>query len=230
MTGQMISVTTDAGDMGAYMAVPESGKGPGLVVIQEVFGVNDFIRQTVDAYAEKGFVTAAPDLFWHLEPGVQLNPNEEAQFNRGIELMGQFDQALGIRDIQATITMLRSHEACTGKVGVLGFCLGGRLAYMAASGSDADAAVSYYGVGIETMLDQADGINIPVLLHIAEEDGFVPPEAQLAIKEGLTSGNFDVQTYPGVDHGFARFTGMHFDAAAADLANERSLTLLRNAL
>ena len=200
------------------------------MIIQEVFGVNDFIRATVEAYAAKGFVTAAPDIFWRLEPGVQLNPNKEEEFNRGIELMGQFDQPTGIDDIQATITTLRNHPACNGKVGVLGFCLGGRLAYMAALGTDADVAVSYYGVGIETMLDQAGNIKIPTLLHIAEDDGFVPPEAQAAIKDGLTADNFDVHIYPGVDHGFARFTGMHYDEAAANLANERSLALLNSAL
>ena len=232
MTGNMISVETSgaSGQMGAYMATPDGEGAPGLVIIQEVFGVNDFIRATVEAYAAKGFVTAAPDIFWRLEPGVQLNPNKEEEFNRGIELMGQFDQPTGIDDIQATITTLRNHPACNGKVGVLGFCLGGRLAYMAALGTDADVAVSYYGVGIETMLDQAGNIKIPTLLHIAEDDGFVPPEAQAAIKDRLTADNFDVHIYPGVDHGFARFTGMHYDEAAANLANERSLALLNSAL
>ena len=232
MTGNMVSVETSgaSGQMGAFMATPDGGGAPGLVIVQEVFGVNDFIRATVEAYAAKGFVTAAPDIFWRLEPGVQLNPNKEEEFNRGIELMGQFDQPTGIDDIQATITTLRNHPACNGKVGVLGFCLGGRLAYMAALGTDADVAVSYYGVGIETMLDQAGNIKIPTLLHIAEDDGFVPPEAQTAIKDGLTADNFDVHIYPGVDHGFARFTGMHYDEAAANLANERSLALLNSAL
>jgi len=232
MTGNMVSVETSgaSGQMGAFMETPDGGGSHGLVIIQEVFGVNDFIRATVEAYAAKGFVTAAPDIFWRLEPGVQLNPNKEEEFNRGIELMGQFDQPTGIDDIQATITTLRNHPACNGKVGVLGFCLGGRLAYMAALGTDADVAVSYYGVGIETMLDQAGNIKIPTLLHIAEDDGFVPPEAQTAIKDALTADNFDVHIYPGVDHGFARFTGMHYDEAAANLANERSLALLNSAL
>ena len=232
MTGNMISIETSgaSGQMGAYIATPDGDGAPGLVIIQEVFGVNDFIRATVEAYATKGFVTAAPDIFWRLEPGVQLNPNKEEEFNRGIELMGQFDQPIGIEDIQATITTLRNHPACNGRVGVLGFCLGGRLAYMAALGTDADVAVSYYGVGIETMLDQAGNIKIPTLLHIAEDDGFVPPEAQAAIKDGLTADNFDVHIYPGVDHGFARFTGMHYDEAATKLANERSLALLNSAL
>ena len=232
MTGNMISIETSgaSGQMGAYIATPDGDGAPGLVIIQEVFGVNDFIRATVEAYATKGFVTAAPDIFWRLEPGVQLNPNKEEEFNRGIELMGQFDQPIGIEDIQATITPLRNPPACNGRVGVLGFCLGGRLAYMAALGTDADVAVSYYGVGIETMLDQAGNIKIPTLLHIAEDDGFVPPEAQAAIKDGLTADNFDVHIYPGVDHGFARFTGMHYDEAATKLANERSLALLNSAL
>lgn len=129
MTGNMISVETSgtSGQMGAYMATPDNEGAPGLVIIQEVFGVNDFVRATVEAYAAKGFVTAAPDIFWRLEPGVQLNPNEEAEFNRGIELMGQFDQPTGIEDIQATITALRNNPSCNGKVGVLGFVLVGAL-------------------------------------------------------------------------------------------------------
>lgn len=230
MSGEMISVTTDNGPMSAYQALPESGSGPGLIVIQEVFGVNPYIQETADQYAAAGFSVLAPDLFWRLEPGVQLDPNKEDEFNRGIELMTQFDQQKGVADIQASISLLRGHASCTGKVGVVGFCLGGRLAYMAAADTDTDAAVSYYGVGIETLLEQSSAISVPTLLHIAEEDGFVPKDAQQMIIEGLSQPPFDVHVYPGVDHGFARHTGMHFDAAASALANERSLALLRQAL
>lgn len=230
MSGEMISVTTDNGPMSAYQALPESGSGPGLIVIQEVFGVNPYIQETADQYAAAGFSVLAPDLFWRLEPGVRLDPNKEDEFNRGIELMTQFDQQKGVADIQASISLLRGHASCTGKVGVVGFCLGGRLAYMAAADTDTDAAVSYYGVGIETLLEQSSAISVPTLLHIAEEDGFVPKDAQQMIIEGLSQPPFDVHVYPGVDHGFARHTGMHFDAAASALANERSLALLRQAL
>ena len=230
MSGEMISVTTDNGPMSAYQALPESGSGPGLIVIQEVFGVNPYIQETADQYAAAGFSVLAPDLFWRLEPGVQLDPNKEDEFNRGIELMTQFDQQKGVADIQASISLLRGHASCTGKVGVVGFCLGGRLAYMAAADTDTDAAVSYYGVGIETLLEQSSAISVPTLLHIAEEDGFVPKDAQQMIIEGLSQPPFDVHVYPGVDHGFARHTGMHFDAAASALANERSLALLRQAM
>jgi carboxymethylenebutenolidase len=212
----------DGGSFSAYLATPKSGKGPGIVVIQEIFGVNPWIRQIADRYAAAGYVAAAPDLFWRIQPGIQLTDKGE-DFQKALGLMQKMDQAKAIEDIQATINALRANPACSGKVGAVGYCLGGRLAYMTAARTNIDASVGYYGVGIDGIIGEAGNIKKPLLLHIAEKDGFVPPPVQEKMKEGL-KGNRHVtmQTYAGQDHAFARDGGDHYDKAAADLANGRT--------
>jgi len=231
MAGKMVSIDTKDGAMGAYQAVPASGKGPGIVVIQEIFGINPGIRAIADMLAGQGYSVLAPDLFWRLEPGVELNADKPEEFQRALDLMGKFDQAKGIEDIQATITALRGDASCTGKVGDVGYCLGGLLAYLTACRTDADASVGYYGVSIDQMLGEAKDIKKPLMLHIAEEDGFVPKEAQAKVEAGL-QGNplVTIHSYPGADHGFAREGGAHRDDKNADLANGRTLAFFKQHL
>jgi len=222
---------TDGGSFSGYLALPPSGKGPGVVVIQEIFGVNKVMRQITDEVAKQGYVALCPDLFWRQEPGIQITDATEAEWQKAFALYNGFDQAKGMEDLKATIATLRGHEACTGKVGSIGFCLGGRLAYMTATRTDVDCAVSYYGVGIETLLDEARNIKNPLLMHIAEKDKFVPPEAQQKIKDGLKDNpNVTIYTYPGVDHAFARVGGQSFVKSAADEANARTAEFLKKHL
>jgi len=220
----------DGGNFSAYLATPESGKGPGVGVIQEIFGVNPWIRSVADRWAAAGYVAMAPDLFWRIKPGIQLT-DKGADFQTAIGLMQKMDQGKAIEDIQATIDALRKNPACTGKVGAVGYCLGGRLAYMTAARTNADAAVGYYGVGIDNIIGEAGNIKKPLLLHVAEKDGFVPPPVQAKMKEGL-AGNSHVTmlTYAGQDHAFARDGGDHFDKAAADLANGRTADFFKRNL
>lgn len=219
-----IQATDGSGTFTGYLAKPASGRGPGVVVIQEIFGVNAFVRETADWLAAQGYVALAPDLFWRQEPGIQLTDKTEADWARAFELFNGFNIDKGIEDIGATIDALRNMDGCTGKVGAVGYCLGGLLAYLTAARTSIDAAVGYYGVSINDRLSEASGIKRPLLLHVASEDGFVPKEAQAAMHEGLDSNpQVTLHDYPGRDHAFARTGGEHYDKQDADLANKRTL-------
>jgi carboxymethylenebutenolidase len=221
----------DGGSFQAYLATPKAGKGPGIVVIQEIFGVNQVMRDIADDLAGRGFTAIYPDIFWRIEPGIQLTDKTEAEWKRAFELFQAFDVDKGIDDLKATLASLRQHPAATGKAGAIGYCLGGKLAYLMATRSDADCSVGYYGVGIQDLLGEAKAIKKPLLLHIAEKDQFVPPPAQEQVKSALTSHPMvTIHSYPNVDHAFARSGGEHYDKGAAALANQRTAEFLRKHL
>ena len=227
MVGSEITIAAhDGGSFMGYLSVPASGSGPGVVVIQEIFGVNAVMRGVSDWLAGEGYVALCPDLFWRQEPGIQLTDGLQAEWDRAFELFGGFDLEAGVKDLDATVETLRGTKGCLGKVGAIGFCLGGRLAYLAATRAKADAAVGYYGVMLDEHLDEA--INCPLALHMAGEDQFAPPEVQQKLHAAL-DGNAQVALYdyPGQGHAFARVGGEHYDKASADLANRRSLEFLK---
>lgn len=233
MAGQYIDMKAadGSGSFRGYLAVPSSGKGPGLVLAQEIFGVNSTMRDVADYYAEEGYTVLVPDIFWRQEPNVELGYTE-ADWQRAFGFFQGFDEAKGMEDIQTAITALRGRpEVSGGKVGVLGFCLGGKLAYLAACRTDADVSIGYYGVGIDAALGEADKIKAPLMLHIAELDKFCPPEARDKIVAGL-SGRAEVtlHVYPGMDHAFARVGGEHFHKPSALMAHERSIGALKAAM
>jgi carboxymethylenebutenolidase len=214
----------DGGEFAAYLAVPASGKGPGIILVQEIFGVNDVMRDIADHYAELGFVVLCPDLFWRQEPGIQLTDKTDAEWARAFELYQGLDEAKAVDDAAAAMKVLRGHPACTGRVGAVGFCLGGKLAYLLAVRYDPDCAVGYYGVGIENALDEASNLHNPLMLHIAGKDQFCPPEAQAKIHAALDSHPLvTLHDYPQQDHAFARVGGAHYNPGAAESANLRSL-------
>lgn len=217
------TINGQEGSFSAYLARPASGGGPGIVLIQEIFGINKVMRDIADAHASQGYFVLAPDLFWRQQPGVQLTDQTDAEWARARNLMQGFDQNKGIEDLIATLNALRTTPGCTGKVGTLGYCLGGRLAYLMATRSDADCNVSYYGVGIQDVLDEAKNITRPLMLQIAEEDQFVPKEAQANITTHLSSHpQVTIYRYPGQNHAFARVGGKHYDKTTADTANRRT--------
>ena len=226
-----ITIEGPDGSFSAYLALPASTPAPGIVVAQEIFGVNQVMRDVCDWLADEGFVACCPDIFWRIEPGIQLTDKTEAEWARAFELFGLFDADKGIEDLKAALAQLRGHEACNGKAGSVGYCLGGKLAYLMATRSDSDCNVSYYGVGLNELLGEAGSIAAPLLLHVASKDQFVPPEAQEAIKTGLAgNSNVTLHVYEGQDHAFARPGGDHYDQAAAELANSRSIELLKGNL
>jgi carboxymethylenebutenolidase len=211
------------GSFEAYMAEPEGEPRGAIVVIQEIFGVNEGIRRKCDRWAEKGYLALAPDLFWRLQRGVQLDPDVEPEFRQALELMNRFDQDQGIADIEATIRAARARLGEGGKVGCVGYCLGGRLAYMTAARTDVDASVGYYAVGIDGLLHEKNAIARPLMLHIAGNDGFVGPEVQARMHEGLDDHpRVTLHDYPGEDHGFAAEMGRRRSEEAARLADQRT--------
>ena len=223
--GEMIDVAAlqGEGSFKAYRADPAAKPTAAIIVIQEVFGVNPGIRQKCDRLAEQGYLAIAPDLFWRIAPGVELNPDVPEELQKGLDLFGQFDQDAGIRYIEATIRKARDLLGGAGKVGAVGYCLGGRLAFMTACRTDIDAAVGYYGVGIDGLLGEKHAIAHPVMLHIAGDDGFVDKATQQKMHEGLDDHpKVTLHDYPGEDHGFATEMGDRRSPKAADLADQRT--------
>lgn len=225
-----IQAADGSGSFSGYLALPASGSGPGIVLLQEIFGVNATIREIADYYAEEGYVVLAPDLFWRQEPGIELGYGPE-EWQRAFGFYQGFDQDQGIEDIAAAIETLRSRPECTGAVGALGFCLGARLAYLTACRCDVEAAVGYYGMGIENHLDEAVNIRGRLVLHFAEQDEYCPAAARQEIQAALGERDaIELYLYPGVDHAFARPRSEHYDKPAALMAHQRSVAAFRKAM
>lgn len=219
----MIEIPTLSGDgaLPAYRANPQGSPNGAIIVIQEIFGVNRGVRNRCGRWANLGYLALAPDLFWRLEPGVALDPDVPEQFQIALGLMNRFDQEQGVRDIEAAIRFARAETG--GKVGVVGYCLGGRLAFMCATRTDANASVGYYGVGLEGLLGEKHAIANPLMLHIACEDHFVTPDKQALIHAGLDDHpRVTLHDYAHVDHGFASDEGQRRDDEAARLADSRT--------
>ena len=222
--GSNITIETLAKDgaIPAYCAKPEGEAKAAIIVIQEIFGVNPGIRQKCDDWAAAGYLAIAPELFWRFAPGVELDPDVPKEFQEAIALMGKLDQNLAIADIEAIIHEARS-QTDGGKVGCVGYCLGGRLAFMTAARTDVNASVGYYGVGIDGLLGEKHAIAHDVMLHIPKDDHFVGPEAQAAIHAGLDDHpKVTIYDYEGLDHGFAAEMGKRRDEAGATLADSRT--------
>lgn len=217
-----IATLDGAAEFPVYIAFPEEETEAAIIVIPEIFGVNEGIRKKCDDWARLGYVAVAPDIFWRFAPGVELDPDVPAQLQEAFGYFGQYDADLGVQDIEATIRWLR-HEQAVDKVGLVGFCLGGRMAYMAATRTDIDASVGYYGVMIDQMLKEAHAIARPLMLHIPTADHFVGPDAQKAIHDGLgTNPRVTLCDYEGLDHGFAAEMGSRRNEEGAQLADGRT--------
>ena len=219
------------GAFGAYIARPDALPAPAVVVLHEVFGVNADIRKTCDELAEQGFIAVAPDLFWRQERGVDLSVRSESDWQHGLRLYQAYDRDAGVRDVKATAAAAAELPDSIGKVAVLGFCLGGLMAFLTAARCRVDAAVAYHGGETEKYLGEVSGLDAPMLMHLAEEDEFISKSAQAQIKAALASQpNAVVYSYPGQHHAFARHNGAHYDASAAALAKTRTHNFLNREL
>jgi carboxymethylenebutenolidase len=224
MTTNTVIPTLDGdGKIPAYVAKPEGTPRGAIIVQQEIFGVDAGIRKKADSWASRGYLAVAPDTFWRQKPGVELDADKPEEFQQAIDYMMKHDFDLGIRDIEAVIHWIR-REAGVPKVGLVGYCMGGRIAYMTATRTDIDASVGYYGVMIDQMLNEKHAISRPLMLHVPTADGFVPPEAQKAMHEGLDDHpKVTLHDYEGLDHGFAAEIGSRRNEAGAALADERTV-------
>jgi carboxymethylenebutenolidase len=228
MSGQTTTIMTADGEFSAYVARPQAAMAPAVVVIQEIFGVNAVMRGIADEMAAAGYLAICPDLFWRIEPGIDITDQSEAEWKKAFELYQAFDVEQGVEDIAATIAAIRGDAGCNGKVGAVGFCLGGLLAFLTGTRTDADACVAYYGVGIDKFVDEARTLARPLLVHSAEEDEFVPKEAQAVMVAALKDNpKVQIYSYPGRNHAFARKGGAHYDAADAAKANQRTLDFFK---
>jgi carboxymethylenebutenolidase len=223
MAGHWIDIAAkDGGTFKGYLTIPASSTGPGILLLQEIFGVNKSMRDVADYYAEEGYVVLVPDLFWRMEPGIELGYGE-SDFAKAFGYYQRFDANQSIKDADDALKALRARPECKGKVGALGFCLGGKLAYLVAARTDVDCAVSYYGVGIEADITEAGNINGPMVFHFAELDKYAP---------AAFKGRPDVEfyLYPGCDHAFAAPERSSFNKPATLMAHSRSIALFRKVL
>jgi carboxymethylenebutenolidase len=222
-----IETLDHSGSFHAYVAEPAGPPKAAIVVIQEIFGINAGIRAKCDTWANLGYLALAPDLFWRVQPGVELDPDIPEAFQAALDLMGKFDQDKGIEDIEATIRAARARLGGDAKVGCVGYCLGGRLAFMTSARTDVDASVGYYGVMIDQLLDEKHAIARPLMLHITGADTFVPPPSQKAMHDGLDDHpKVVLHDYPGEDHGFAATGDKRHSEEAARLADSRTAEFL----
>jgi carboxymethylenebutenolidase len=226
-----ITVKGHDGTFTAYIARPEELPAPAVIVLQELFGVNADIREKSDELAEQGFIAVAPELFWRQEPGVDLSVRSEPDWQHGLRLYQAYDRDAGVRDIEDTADTVAKMPECTGKIAVLGYCLGALMTFLTAVRYRVDAAVAYHGGDTEKYLGEVDGLHAPLLMHLGEEDEFISKPAQAQIKTALAKKpNATVYSYPGQWHAFTRINGAHFNAAAAALANGRTSEFLNQQL
>jgi carboxymethylenebutenolidase len=227
-----ITIEGHDGAFTAYIAKPKTSPAPAVIVLQEVFGVNGDIRNHCDELGEQGFLAIAPDLFWRQEPGLDLCVTSEADWQRGLRLYGAYDRDAGAKDVKDTANAVRNLPECTGKVAVLGYCLGALMVFLTAVRyNGVDAAVAYHGGDTEKYLGEIDGLNAPLIMHLAEEDEFISKAAQAEIKAALAKKpNTTVYSYPGQNHAFSRHNGKHYNATAAALANGRTSEFLHQQL
>jgi carboxymethylenebutenolidase len=231
MASITIQANDSSGSFSAYLLEPKTKPAGVVVLIQEIFGVNQAMRDAAAWVADMGFIAVCPDLFWRIEPGIDITDKSDAEWKKAFELFNKFDQAKGIEDLKATVAAARKLSGANGKVATMGYCLGGRLAFMMAEQSDADVNISYYGVGLDNLLGDLNKVTKPLLVHIADKDEFFPPEGRAKVVEA-TKGSKLIHShvYPNADHAFARVNGVHWDGRSAAIANGRSAEALAAAL
>jgi carboxymethylenebutenolidase len=223
---QWIDIPSGNDSFGGYLSLPRHGSGPAVIIIQEIFGVNGHIRAVCDQYAAAGYVALAPDVFWRTQPRVELT-YEGTDVKTALELAQETDVDLAVADIAATADLLRTLPEVSGKVAAVGFCMGGLFSYLIASTGKVDAAVAYYGGGIQGRLDAASKITEPILFHYGENDHAIPLPAVEVVKSAFAGRhNASFYLYSGAEHGFSCTDRASYNQRAAALAHGRSLTFL----
>jgi carboxymethylenebutenolidase len=214
--------------MPAYLATPEDHpRAGGVVLIHEIFGLNKSMRATADRFAEAGFLTICPNLTWRQGNAEELEPGTEEALEEGRRRMAELTDDQMLDDIKAAVLHLREMEECNGRVATVGYCMGGRLAWLMGCRGDTQANVAYYATRIERHLGECVRLSRPFMMHIGEKDPFIPAETRERIKERLCPvAGMSFHTYPDVGHGFARPGATGAEAQAAELANRRTVDFL----
>lgn len=227
--GEWVEIAGPDGAFKAYVARPSGAPKGAVVAVQEIFGVNAVMRGKTDWLAREGFLAVAPDLFWRIKPGIDLTDQTDAEWQEAFGYMNQLDKDASVKDVAATLAWARTQGVS--KAGVMGYCMGGYIAFLAACRTDSDATVAYHGGGIHTALGEAGGIKKPLMLHNPMKDSFIPVEALNTIRETLKSNPLvTVHEYAEQDHAFTREGGKHYDADATKLADGRTIAFLNQHL
>lgn len=226
-----ISISTPQGEQfTGYLATAKAGKGPGIVMVQEIFGVNKSIREAADRFAQAGYTVLAPDLFWRLQPNVDIT-DQGKDLEQAFEYYHRFDVQQGISDLGQAVKTLAKHESCSGKVAILGFCLGGKMSYLTAAHHPVDAMVAFYGGGIADHVNLAEHIHCPVLMHFGKDDEMIPMDQVEKIKQAFAGrSGVEIYVYPDVGHAFFNHTRANYNEPAAKLAYQRTLDFLAKAV
>ncbi len=219
MKTETITVPLRDGPMGAYVAYPDKTPAGAIIAIMEIWGVNDTMRWHAQEFAEAGYLCLVPDLFWRQEPGVELSDRNPAHIEKAFDLYYDFDYDLGVQDMEDVMSFLRTHPAGNGKVGSVGYCLGGKLCYLMCCRTEIDCAVGYYGTYIEHHIREAPNLHRPYFLHMAMNDKWVQPEVNEFVERRIGNNpNVTIEKYPGAPHAFARRGGIPYSEPEAKKA------------
>ena len=225
----VIISSIDGGQFSAYLSFPSRPRGPAVITMHQIFGVNAEMRGFTDNFAAQGYVAICPDLFWRQQPGVQLAPGTPEAFAEAVGFARGFDPDKGVADLQAAVAFVRALPSSNRMVGTVGYCLGGLMAFLMAARSDAQCNVGYFGVGIEKHIGDAAHLRGALMLHIPEQDHIVPPPAQAVVRQALL-GKAELHIYPNADHAFNRVGGPSYDKTVTELADARTAEFLRRHL
>ena len=230
VTTSWTTIDGSAGSFDAWLVLPPAGSGPGLLLLQEIFGVNAPIRAVAEQYALDGFVVLAPDVFWQQQRRLDIGYTPE-DIQRGRAMAMAADRAALQRDLADAVQALRARPESRGRgIGAIGYCMGGRLAYVAAATAGIDAAVAYYGGGIQDMLDLAPKITCPIQFHYGALDANISLRAVDKVRTAMQGRDAELHVYDTADHGFNCWARGSYQAASAALAHGLTLQFLASKL
>lgn len=227
MFTETIKLNLTDGQMSAYIAYPEKSPIGAVIAIMEIWGVNNTMKAHALEFAEAGYICLVPDLFWRLGPDIILDADNPNDWMLSLDRYFNFDYDLGAKDMEETMEYLRKLDVCNGKVGAVGYCLGGKMCYLLSCRTNIDCAVAYYGTYIEHAISEASQLSQPFMLHQALADTWVPPAICKFIEEKISyKSNVEIHKYPEAEHAFARHGAVSYSKEEADLALERSVSFL----
>jgi carboxymethylenebutenolidase len=231
MKSATIKVPLRNGTMSAYLAIPDKTPAPAIISIMEIWGVNDTMRHHAHEFAEAGYVCLVPDLFWRQEPDVELSDGKPDDIRKAFDLYYDFDYDLGVQDMEDIRQYLMTLQECSGTVGAVGYCLGGKLCYLMCCRTEIDCAVAYYGTYIEHNIREAPNLHRPFQLHMAMKDRWVQAEVNDLLERRLSPNPLvEIHKYPDADHAFARLGGRTYSKPEADRALRLSLEFFKKNL